>query len=56
MTIEFYKTNVYGNETMYIKDEELKQVVRRISGRITLKETDIIAFEKLGIQFVEVKK
>jgi len=56
MIIEYYRTVVYGNETLYIKDEETRQTVRRITGRITIKQSDIKAFEKLGVSFKEVLK
>jgi len=54
MIIEFYKKQVYGKDTLYIKDLSQSQLISRITGKKTIDEKDISNFSQLGIEFVQV--
>ncbi len=54
MIIEYYIKNVYGNELIYIKDEQLKKIISNLLGKKTINQKDINNFEILGISFKEV--
>lgn len=54
MEIEYYTKDVYGSELIYIKNDELANVVRALTGKKTVSAWDIKMFGKLGITFVEV--
>lgn len=54
MIIEYYIKNVYGNELIYVKDEQLKRVIANLTGKKTISQKDIANFKVLGITFKEV--
>lgn len=54
MIIEYYVKSVYGNELIYIKDEQLKKIISNLIGKKTINKKDIHNFESLGISFKEV--
>ena len=54
MIIEYYIKNVYGNELIYVKDEQLKKIISNLLGKKTINKKDIANFKSLGITFKEV--
>lgn len=54
MIIEYYVKSVYGNELIYVKDEQLKKIISNLLGKKTINKKDIHNFERLGITFKEV--
>lgn len=54
MNIEFYRKDVYGNELMYVKDDEIGSDIAILTGRITITEQDIRILGRLGCTFTEV--
>lgn len=54
MIIEYYVKTVYGNELIYIKDEQLRKTISNLLAKKTINKKDIHNFERLGITFKEV--
>ena len=54
MTIELELKNVYGNELIYIKDEQAKDAVQTLTGKKTIDYQDINALESLGLTFTGI--
>lgn len=54
MIIEYYIKNIYGNELIYVKDEQLRKTISNLIGKKTINKKDIHNFEILGISFKEV--
>lgn len=54
MIIEYYVKTVYGNDLIYIKDEQLKKIISNLLGKKTINKKDIANFKSLGITFKEV--
>ena len=54
MTIELELKNVYGNELIYIKDEQAKDAVQTLTGKKTIDHQDINALESLGLTFTGI--
>lgn len=54
MKIEFYRKSVYGNENIYIVDNELAGTVKSLTGKKTINNSDIKSLESLGCVFSEV--
>lgn len=54
MTIEFYTKQVYGATKLYIADEDQAQIIKQLTGRITITTEDIEALQKLGVRFKQV--
>lgn len=52
--ISYYVKNVYGKETLYVKDPVIAQAITNVTGKLTIDDGDIKAFGVLGITFVEV--
>lgn len=53
-TIEYYIKHVYGNELRYVKDPEMAQAIRLLTGSKTLMGNHIGALEILGFTFKQV--
>lgn len=54
MIIEFYKKQVYGKDTFYIKDPKTAKTVQNLTGKKTVDQSDFSNFVNLGITFVQV--
>lgn len=54
MTIEFYRKNVYGNELMYLVDEEKSVAILQLIGQKTISKRQMDYFKILGLEFTEV--
>ena len=52
--VRFYIKTDYGTERYYFYDETEAKVVRKLTRRTTLLETDILALRLLGVNVVEV--
>lgn len=53
-TIEYYVKNVYGKETMYAADDEVKQTIYILTGEITITLNTINGLKRLGFDFKQV--
>jgi|TARA_R100000084_G_C4588146_1_gene117104 hypothetical protein len=49
--IEVKIKNVYGNERIYVTDNETAKIITQLTNKLTLSKQDIIAFKKLGLNF-----
>ena len=47
MTIEVIRKEVYGNKLTYVKDESVRNSIRKLTGRKTLTVSDIEALKEL---------
>ena len=54
MKIQYYTKQVYGKDTMYMKDEEIAEKIRRLTLQRTLTEHTKKALENLDFTFEEV--
>ena len=56
MKIEFYKKNVYGNELMYLKNQEgaTEQAILKLINQKSITEQQMKQFAVLGVEFVQV--
>lgn len=54
MNIQYYKRNVYGNETLFVKDHELSMTIRLLTGKASLTSNVVEALKKLGFTFEQV--
>lgn len=54
MTIEYYSKNNYGSNALYIIEPDKASAIAVLTGKKTISESDIKAFETFGIYFVEV--
>tara|TARA_B100000497_G_scaffold127673_1_gene170330 strand:+ start:4011 stop:4193 length:183 start_codon:yes stop_codon:yes gene_type:complete len=52
MTIEVIRKQVWGNELTYVKDESVRNSVRKLTGRKTLTDYDVEALKELGFVLV----
>jgi hypothetical protein len=52
MTIEVERKEVYGNTLTYIKEESVRNSIRKLTGRKTLTSYDIEALKELGFVLV----
>ncbi len=52
MTIEVIRKEVWGNELTYVKDESVRNSVRKLTGRKSLTISDIEALKELGFVLV----
>lgn len=55
-SIDYYKKNVYGNETNYIHHPDVAQAHRDLTGQITLSPRHIEAYKALGHEVNHVPK
>ena len=53
MLIEVKRKEVYGNTLTYVKDESVRNSIRKLTGRKTLTDYDIEALKELGFVLVE---
>lgn len=54
MTIEYYTKSVYGNDNMYVANEEIATYVSWLTNKKTISTSDMEALTKLGHNFTEV--
>lgn len=54
MIIEYYRKSTYGNNRLYVKDEEQARYITGITGMKTIDERIMACFNYLGITFKEV--
>lgn len=54
MEITYYTKNVYGTEKKYIKDEQLANMVRILTSKVTIDDSDMRALSALGHTFIRV--
>jgi hypothetical protein len=52
MTIEVIRKEVWGNELTYVKEESVRNSIRKLTGRKTLTHYDIEALKELGFVLV----
>jgi hypothetical protein len=52
MTIEVIKKEVYGNTLTYVKEESVRNSVRKLTGRKSLTISDIEALKELGFVLI----
>ena len=52
MTIEVTQKEVYGNTLTYVKEESVRNSIRKLTGRKTLTDYDIEALKELGFVLV----
>mgnify|MGYP005988688445 FL=1 len=52
MTIEVIRKEVWGNELTYVKDESVRNSVRKLTGRKSLTISDIEALKELGFVLI----
>jgi hypothetical protein len=52
MTIEVERKEVYGNTLTYVKEESVRDSIRKLTGRKTLTDYDIEALKELGFVLV----
>ena len=52
MTIEVTQKEVYGNTLTYVKEESVRDSIRKLTGRKTLTDYDIEALKELGFVLV----
>ena len=52
MTIEVTQKEVYGNTLTYVKEESVRNSIRKLTGRKTLTSYDIEALKELGFVLV----
>tara|TARA_R100001463_G_scaffold9154_1_gene27517 strand:- start:567 stop:749 length:183 start_codon:yes stop_codon:yes gene_type:complete len=52
MTIEVIRKQVWGNDLTYVKEESVRNSVRKLTGRKTLTVSDIEALKELGFVLI----
>ena len=52
MTIEVERKEVYGNILTYVKEESVRNSIRKLTGRKALTDYDIEALKELGFVLV----
>ncbi len=52
MTIEVIRKQVWGNELTYVKEESVRNSVRKLTGRKSLTSSDIEALKELGFVLI----
>ncbi len=52
MTIEVIRKEVWGNELTYVKDESVRNSIRKLTGRKSLTISDIEALKELGFVLI----
>tara|TARA_R100001480_G_scaffold143701_1_gene141464 strand:- start:269 stop:451 length:183 start_codon:yes stop_codon:yes gene_type:complete len=52
MTIEVIRKQVWGNDLTYVKEESVRNSVRKLTGRKTLTISDIEALKELGFVLI----
>lgn len=52
MTIEIVRKEVWGNELTYVKEESVRNSVRKLTGRKSLTISDIEALKELGFVLI----
>lgn len=52
MTIEVIRKQVWGNDLTYVKDESVRNSVRKLTGRKSLTVSDIEALKELGFVLI----
>jgi hypothetical protein len=52
MTIEVIRKEVWGNDLTYIKEESVRNSIRKLTGRKTLTVSDIEALKELGFVLI----
>lgn len=52
MTIEVERKEVYGNTLTYVKNESVRNSIKKLTGRKTLTDYDIEALKELGFVLV----
>ena len=52
MTIEVIRKQVWGNELTYVKEESVRNSIKKLTGRKTLTISDIEALKELGFVLI----
>ena len=52
MTIEVIRKQVWGNDLTYVKEESVRNSIRKLTGRKTLTSSDIEALKELGFVLI----
>jgi|TARA_B100001094_G_scaffold17720_1_gene15290 hypothetical protein len=52
MTIEVIRKEVWGNELTYVKEESVRNSIRKLTGRKSLTISDIEALKELGFVLI----
>jgi hypothetical protein len=52
MTIEVIRKEVWGNELTYVKEESVRNSIRKLTGRKSLTSSDIEALKELGFVLI----
>ena len=54
MQINYYRKQVYGNDYVYVADDEQAKSIAKITGSKTLKPIHVEGLSELGFEFDEV--
>lgn len=54
MRIIITHKNVYGNDTMYIQDQAIRNTVSLLTGCTTIRPRDIKALQSLGHEIIDM--
>jgi hypothetical protein len=54
MRVEYYRTSVYGNERLYVKDGDLAEALFEMTKMRTINHSTIRAMRAFGVEFIEV--
>ena len=52
MTIEVIRKQVWGNDLTYVKEESVRNSIRKLTGRKSLTVSDIEALKELGFVLI----
>jgi len=52
MTIEVIRKQVWGNDLTYVKEESVRNSIRKLTGRKSLTSSDIEALKELGFVLI----
>jgi len=52
MTIEVIRKEVWGNDLTYVKEESVRNSIRKLTGRKSLTISDIEALKELGFVLI----
>ena len=54
MKVQYYRTRVYGKETLYLVKSEIADTILDLIGQKTILKHQMESFSKIGIVFEEV--
>ena len=54
MQVSYYIETHYGNDHIYILEEDAKRAIAKLTGKKTVSEQDLESLTKLGVHFSQV--